>query len=294
MNKEPGNRGQDLGVSHGRIGGFPPGRRPQSGPGGFTLIELLVVIAIIAILAGLLLPVLAKAKQKANAITCINNQRQLMLAWTMYANDNHDSLVPNGEKGNQVSSPTDPSLQPGGANAQWCPGWMQDASAVNVAFIQAGLIYPYINNFAVYKCPADKSKYPLNTAFGQPRVRSMSMNAWMNPIRIWQGEMNVKTFRKQNDINGPGPSQAFVFIDENPYAIDDGYFVCDLNQPNFWVNVPATYHNNAGGMSYADGHAEIKRWTDSKALTDKVGSNFAADPNSQDCNWLQQRATGRQ
>lgn len=272
-------------------------------PQGFTLIELLVVIAIIAILASLLLPALVRAKQKAQAVTCINNQKQLSLGWIMYSNDNTDHLVPNGDLAAQPTSSTDPNLQPGGSLSQWCPGTMQGVSAWDVTYIEAGLIYPYVNNFNVYKCPADHTTYPMNSSLGKPRVRSMSMNCWMNPMNIWVASAanGVDIFKTVNDVSRTlGTSKGFVFIDENPYSIDDGYFAVNINQPNQWVNAPATYHNNAGGISYADGHSEIKKWSDAKVIEENTqsmgsnGSNFPADPNSSDCAWLDQRSTGFQ
>ncbi len=292
---------------------FKAARPARSGRAGFTLIELLVVIAIIAILAAMLLPALSKAKAKAQGIQCLGNMRQLGLAWVMYAGDNNDGLVPNGELGSATpSSPLDPRLQPGGVYAQWCPGNMKTVDAVDnrvtpntpygSLYLQAGLLYPFINNTAVYKCPADQS-----ALYSQPRVRSMAMNCWMNPTKSWNdikgyaGSQTMKVFKKLGDVSpSPGATGTWVFIDENPYSIDDGYFVCDLNG-TAWVNVPASYHNGAGGLAFADGHSEIKKWSDGKVLSFVLGSYSASygspaislggsDPQS-DLNWLKQRST---
>ncbi|HET7623730.1 MAG TPA: prepilin-type N-terminal cleavage/methylation domain-containing protein [Verrucomicrobiae bacterium] len=273
-------------------------KRIQHRKFAFTLIELLVVIAIIAILAAMLLPALSKAKAKAQGIACVNNLKQLTLGWIMFADDNNDMIAPNGEIHNQPTSSTDPSLQPGGLNAQWCPGLMNSASAWDISFIQVGLIYPYVNSVAVYKCPADHSVFPLGTSYGKPRVRSMSMNCWLNPIQSWNfsknytGSTALRVYKKQSDLTMPGASQTFVFIDENPYTLDDGYFVCDPNEPKTWVNTPASYHNGAGGLSFADGHAEIKSWKDHTVLTTR-NSDADTVANSPDLLWLQQRSTAR-
>jgi prepilin-type processing-associated H-X9-DG protein len=226
------------------------------------LTELLVVIAIIAILASLLLPALAKAKTRAQAVLCLNNTKQLTLAWMMYAEENDDRLVYNlgGDRSKKVVLSN--------LDLNWVNNimtWELDSENTNKAFITKAKLAPYSSrSISIYKCPADNVLSDVQKRAGWTgRVRSFSMNAMVGDVgESLQGDVNLnnpgyRQFLKSSAI--PKPAHIFVFVDEHPDSINDGYF---LNKPDEleWVDLPASYHNGAGGFSFADGHSETHRW----------------------------------
>jgi prepilin-type N-terminal cleavage/methylation domain-containing protein len=259
----------------------------------FTLIELLIVIAIIAILAGLLLPALGRAKMKAQGIQCLNHLNQLSLSWFMYANDNDDRIPPNNLNG------TAPSRT-------WVMGWLDYAQPVpdntNTVYLMRSQLWPFHQMLAVWRCPADKS---MSRHGGRlyPRARSVSMNCWLNSDAPWNGQNQYKIMRKISDMTVPGPASIWVITDEREDRINNGFFVVDMagfnprNPGGFQlVDIPASYHNGAGGATFADGHSEIKRWLDPRTKQPiRPGRNLpltASSPGNRDVLWLQERSTG--
>jgi len=269
----------------------PVPRHAAHGRRAFTLIELLVVIAIIAILAGMLLPALGKAKTKAQGILCMSNGKQLALAYTLFCGDNND-VLPGNLDGQTGYAET---------NRTWCVGWLDNTAFrqdnTNRIYLMASQLGKYSGTHGIYKCPADRSLNRGRT--GLPRVRSVSMNGYLGE-RGGPFTAGYLQFKKLSDIQKT--SQTWVFVDEREDSINDGWFAVNMDgydpvRPSAYtiVDFPASYHNRACGFSFVDGHSEIRKWTDARTTPVlKFGQPLSLgqpSPNNQDVAWMQDRSS---
>src|SRR5450756_1255702 len=257
-------------------------------PAGFTLIELLVVIAIIAILAAMLLPALARAKQRAQAIGCMNNTKQLMLGWRMYADDNNDLLAPNDYPYTTPYYSADALTKAKMKN--WVVGTMEqplDAGNDSELLDPNTLLSPYVPNKAVYHCLADDyidpnahkvhvRSYSMNSAVGTtwysfykngtPALGAPVQGGWLPGASYNSSQTAWLTYDKLSSFTRPGAANTWVIMDENPYSINDASMaISAVATPGntYLIDNPSGNHGNSAGMSFADGHSIIHKWQDS-------------------------------
>jgi prepilin-type N-terminal cleavage/methylation domain-containing protein/prepilin-type processing-associated H-X9-DG protein len=248
---------------------------------GFTLVEVLVVITIVALLVALLLPALAHGKAQAQRAACASNIRQLSLAWLLHAGDHDDWLVNNHginetllRRANWVNNLEDLLTSEGNTN---------------LAQLASGQLAPYLGgSTAVFKCPSDNV-----AAENGPRIRSVSMNSLVGDPGELTNKFNPQfiQFFRLDDI--PNPANTYVFLDEHPDTINDGFFM-NRWEDYIWGNLPGSYHDGAANLSYADGHVESHRWMleETRRRFGSASGTFAASDHI-DFDWLKERTSVR-
>jgi prepilin-type N-terminal cleavage/methylation domain-containing protein len=252
----------------------------------FTLIELLVVIAVIAVLAALLLPALTRAKSMAYRTGCVNNTKQIIYAWLMYAHDSGDFCASN-----------DPRVRSAGLWLNNFMSWDVSSDNTNVALLQNGLLGRYTSDGAgTYRCPADSYLSSPQRRLGwTQRVRSYSMNTCVGvgPEGFYPG---FRAFSKVSDFISP--AVIYVLMDEHADTISSPNIPTNPDPGGTtWEFLPASYHAGAGVLSFADGHSEAHPWrlSTTKRPVTYMGASGISFPAYQDPDytWLAERSSVR-
>lgn len=272
---------------------------------GFTIVELLMVVAICLTLGTLLLAAVGKGRARALRLQCVNNQRQLALAWQMYADDHAQRLVANGYSDDRQSRE---ALWVGGGShlteaAFYDPGYLLDR--------RHALFAPYLKTVRIYKCPSDQRTREFMRR-QIPQLRSYALNSYLGPTEQFR-RFNTPGFRDYHnlaDIVGKSPANMFLFMDVNPYSICFPAFLVEMPWTNRlgltaqdgFFHFPSALHRGAGAVSFGDGHIEIRDWQDSRTAAPPVleappgkggpaVSHSGITPHNADLKWIQDRTT---